>query len=170
MNYINTQPTRIVQNPTNRGLNFDPERLVAESPLYNSVENTFLRTSSSAKKKPGYMQDPILDGTMTDSPIIHRPDSEYIPWNDQPRSSNVYSPVKQSQPRIVSSFIPDPEPVNPQKPPSFSNSLVAPVNNNLRNSNVNSKFSDLIKAMNNPKKFQTGFDSCKFQFFNSIRC
>lgn len=161
MNYIQNQPSQISRPPQVRGLEFDPDRLVNISPKYNTVENRYLRTSASDKKKPTMISDPILDGSFTGSPIIHRPDSDYIPWNDQPRSSMAFSRKPEPQP-FVQSIIP--EPVNPQKPPSFNNSGV---NNspsqpaNFNNSNIKSKYTDLINAMNNPRKFQTGFDSCK---------
>lgn len=124
--------------------------------MYNTNQNTYLNTSASAKKKPGFVTDPVLDGSMNINPIIHNPKSQFIPWNQQPRSSMVsdnsgFTPQK-SQPikaETVSSH-------SSKSSSSSDSSKSANFGKSKRG-----KYDDLVEAMNKPLVYQTGFDSCK---------
>ena len=99
--------------PAVRGGQFDSKRIINPimSPAYTSNEIGFLKNQTDKKNKETLADDPILNGSFNGDPVLHQPNTQYIPWNLQPRYSD-YS-LKKNGPNGSQRIAPSSQRISP---------------------------------------------------------
>jgi hypothetical protein len=147
----------------------------AETPKYNTMARNYL--DSSTVQKPAKL-DPVLSRRVVNDPIVHRPHSEFTPWAVQNAKSPETSKSALPKPVTVTSAVQrvstikkedkmrSPEPILESKVESrVVNKSSTPVTRKYRSNDlVIDPLKEAIEEERGIKKYQTGFEGCKYSF------